>query len=113
MCTGLTCGDDVTHSSVMLELGKCMNVTVAVEMELSVKWHVLGRRRSREGREGGKERRKKGRATRGRGRPRSERRKERDLLVKSHEDVTRSAKGREAGLSWHEEWVKEDRQLLT
>lgn len=60
--------------------------------------------------EGEKEKRE---SDEGEGRPRSERRKERDLLVKSHEDVTRSAKGREAGLSWHEEWVKEDRRLLT
>lgn len=41
---GFTGGDDVRHSSAMLELGKHMKITMAVKMELSVKWHILGRR---------------------------------------------------------------------
>ena len=44
MSVGFTGGDDVRHSSAMLELGKHMKITMAVKMELSVKWHILGRR---------------------------------------------------------------------
>ena len=50
---GFTGGDDVRHSSAMLELGKHMKITMAVKMELSVKWHILGRRGKRRGGKGG------------------------------------------------------------
>lgn len=46
---GFTGGDDVRHSSAMLELGKHMKITMAVKMEHSVKWHILGRRGKRRG----------------------------------------------------------------
>lgn len=49
MNIGFTCGDDVTHSPVMLELGKRMKITMAVKTGLSVKWHILGRSGSGEG----------------------------------------------------------------
>lgn len=68
MSIGFTGEDDVRHSSAMLELGKHMKITMAVKMELSVKWHIFGRRGSREEREGekGKE---KNEERRGGGRP--------------------------------------------
>lgn len=53
MSVGFTGGDDVRHSSAMLELGKHMKITMAVKMELSVKWHILGRRGKRRGGKGG------------------------------------------------------------
>lgn len=52
MSVGFTGGDDVRHSSAMLELGKHMKITMAVKMELSVKWHILGRRGKRRGGKG-------------------------------------------------------------
>lgn len=52
MSIGFTGGDDVRHSSAMLELGKHMKITMAVKMELSVKWHILGRRGKRRGGKG-------------------------------------------------------------
>lgn len=79
MSIGSTGGDDVRHSSVMLGLGKHMKITMAVKMELSVKWHILGKRGNREEREGegGKGKKERGGE---RGGPRPERTWEVDSL---------------------------------
>lgn len=65
MGAGSAGGDDVRHSSVMLELGKCMNITMAGE------WNFLGNGIFLEGEGRGLGKKKKGRQE-GEGRPRPE-----------------------------------------